>query len=155
MATLARRNLGQRDRRPAVAVLAQETETFSAGAAPKFCTATSINQGTPAARMPSAGASEAMARLGRAAIDAIDQVQSPRPPRSACAVAVRSSVGSFPLPDAEIGDQVDDALLAVVLAQQLADGLQGGHRPGGGLRDFEPAQLARPACRRTRRRPAP
>ena len=88
---------------------------------------------------PSAGASETIARLGRARSTQLTRWISA--PASLELQQFLAEVGRLvPLPGAEVGDQIDDALLAVAAAEQLGDRLQRRQRAGGGLRDLDLGQ---------------
>ena len=53
-------------------------------------------------------------------------------------------VGLVPLAGAEVGKQIDDSLLTGIFAEQLLDGIEGRQGLGGGLRNVDRIQGARP-----------
>ena len=86
------------------------------------------------------GGSEAIARLGR--VRSTQSIRWISAPLGQVAQRLAQFGRVVPLPRTEVGDQVDDSLRTVIVAQQSADRLQGGQRPGVGLRDFDFGQNA-------------
>ena len=105
---------------PAVAVLVEQHGHVLDGAAPKFCTATSMSQGTPAARMPFGRLQGSDRQVRPRRVDAIDQPQFDARSLS-CRKRFFNSVGLSHCRARKSEMQIDDPPLALGVAQQLVE----------------------------------
>ena len=131
---LARRDFRQRDRRPAVPVLAQDDRDVPGRRGAEVLHAHFHEPGHAGGVDSLGGLERGNRQVGPRAIHAVDQVDL-RPRLVEPQQFLAQLRGIAPLPRTEVGNHVDHAPLPVAGAEQLGDRLQCGKRTGRGLRD--------------------